>query len=86
MSSRCLLDTKLFWQWAYKQTNKRDAEDQMVRHIEEYDGMAAMAQAVPELMLSSSKFAPTKPVRPNLDFPGAFPVVSSTTVIAGPFT
>ena len=75
-----------FWQWAYKQTNKRDAEDQMVRHIEEYDGMAAMAQAVPELMLSSSKFAPTKPVRPNLDFPGAFPVVSSTTVIAGPFT
>jgi hypothetical protein len=55
----------------------------MVRHIEEYDGMAAMAAAVPELMLSSSKFAPTRPVRPNLDFPGAFPAVPSTTVFAG---
>ena len=37
----------------------------MVRHIEEYDGMAAIAQAVPELMLSSLKFASTRPVRPN---------------------
>ena len=86
MSVGCLLDTNHFLQWAYKQTNKRDAEDQMVRHIEEYDGIAAMAQAVPELMLSSSKFAPSRPVRPNLDFPGAFSVVPSTTVIAGQFT
>ena len=52
----------------------------MVRHIEEYDGMAAMAQAVPELMLSSSKFAPASPVRPNFDFPGAFPVATSPVV------
>jgi hypothetical protein len=58
-------------QWAFKQTNKREAEDQMVRHIEEYDGMEAMAQAVPELMMTSSRFIPTKAVRPNLDFPGA---------------
>jgi hypothetical protein len=66
------------WQWAYKQTNKREAEDQMVRHIEEYDGMAAMAQAVPQLMMTSSRFSPHKPVRPNLDFPGA---TTSTTTI-----
>ena len=81
----CLLDILYICtlQWAFKQTNKRDAEDQMVRHIEEYDGMAAMAQAVPELMLSSSKFAPTRPERPNLAFPGAFPAVPSTTVFAG---
>ena len=71
MSVGYLLDTNYFLQWAYKQTNKREAEDQMVRHIEEYDGMSAMAQAVPELMLSSSKFAPTRPVRPHLDFSGA---------------
>ena len=58
-------------QWAYKQTNKREAEDKMVRHIEEYDGMAALAQAVPNLMMSSSRFSQTKVVRPNLDFPGA---------------
>lgn len=81
MSVGCLLDNKHFWQWAYKQTNKREAEDQMVRHIEEYDGMAAMAQAVPELMLSSSKFAPARPVRPNFDFPGAFPVVATSPVV-----
>ena len=69
MSARYLIS--FTWQWAYKQTNKRQAEDQMVRHIEEYDGMAAMAQAVPQLMMSSSRFSPDKPVRPNLDFPGA---------------
>ena len=57
-------------QWSYKLTNKKDQEDQMVDRITEYDGMAYMAQTVPDLMLTTTKSRPAIPVPPNYTFPG----------------
>ena len=57
-------------QWAYKLTNKKDQEDQMIDRITEYDGMAYMAQTVPDLMLTSTKSQLPKPVFLNYTFPG----------------
>lgn len=62
----------MFLQWAYKLTNKKNHEDQMVRTLVEYDAIAMASREIPELARSSFKWAPPAPVKENLEFPGAF--------------
>jgi len=44
----------------------------MVARIEEYDGMEALAYAVPELMLHSTTFCPAPAAHKNFEFPSKY--------------
>ena len=57
-------------QWAYKLSNKRNHEGQMVASLVAFDAVASATRSITELQATSVKFAPPAIVKDHLQFPG----------------
>ena len=64
------LTESIIHQWAYKLTNKRDHEGQMVQRLVEFDAMSNATRQVPMLMATTVKHAPPPAVQAQYALPG----------------